>query len=100
MKVYVVWNPMYEEVVCVHAARDRVCEKCRLSPDSIARDPNLHVEEFEVAFDEGILVHSNNVCDYCERKGSHVCPNCCEYDEFSGKELYGVKTPPDVPERP
>lgn len=101
MKVYVVvWNSTYEKVVCVHAARDRVCKKCCLSPDSSARDPNLHVEEFEVEFDDGTPVRSHDVCDYCERKGSHVCPTCWDYDEFLGKELFGVKAPPDVPERP
>jgi len=27
-KVYVVWNPLHERVVCVHTSEDESCPKC------------------------------------------------------------------------
>lgn len=28
MRVFVKWNPMLEEVICVHATEEGSCEKC------------------------------------------------------------------------
>lgn len=30
MKVFVNWDPLYEEVICVHTTAEGVCEKCQV----------------------------------------------------------------------
>lgn len=51
MKVYVTWDPLYEEVVCVHRTEDGECDKCSFLAEERRKDDSpyfLDRKEFEV----------------------------------------------------
>lgn len=35
-KVYVIWNPLYERVVCVHSSEDAECDLCIKAREEIS----------------------------------------------------------------
>lgn len=47
-KVFVTWDPLYEEVVCVHRNPDSECDKCRAILNEKRDSYHLSEEEFEV----------------------------------------------------
>jgi hypothetical protein len=72
-KVYVIWNPLYERVVCVHSSEESKCRKCIEERENI-KDTSYSLEGkwFEIDSD-------NKVC-YCGNPVDKTNPDCVEYD--------------------
>lgn len=48
-KVYVIWNPLHEQVVCVHSAEDQECEFCIEARKQLEHTPYfLHGKWFSI----------------------------------------------------
>ena len=43
MKVFVNWDPLYEEVVCVHTTEDGTCPKCIAINERAEKDRCYHL---------------------------------------------------------
>jgi len=52
MKVFVNWDPLYEEVVCVHTTDTGECEKCKAIAAEDRNAYQLAGDWFEVVEDE------------------------------------------------
>ena len=72
-KVYVIWNPLYERVVCVHSSEESECRKCIEERENIKGTAySLEGEWFEI--------DSNDKLCYCGNPIDTTNPDCVEYD--------------------
>jgi hypothetical protein len=72
-KVYVIWNPLYERVVCVHSSDELECDKCIEESKKIINTPyTLNGKWFEID-------SNNNLC-YCGNQVDMTNPDCVEYN--------------------
>jgi len=55
--VYVIYDPLYEKVVCVHDEPDKLCDKCQ----SIERDGAYYLEESEHLVEKKLKDTNNKI---------------------------------------
>jgi hypothetical protein len=73
MKVYVIWNPLHERVVCVHSSEELECKNCIEESEKIKDTAySLGGEWFEVDSDDKLC--------YCGNPVDTTNPDCVEYD--------------------
>jgi hypothetical protein len=72
-KVYVIWNPLYERVVCVHSSDGLECKKCIEERENL-KDTGYSLEGKWFEIDSG-----NNLC-YCGNPVDTTNPDCIEYN--------------------
>lgn len=72
-KVYVIWNPLYERVVCAHSSEEAECKKCIRAREDLESTPySLEGEWIEIDSD-------NKLC-YCGNPVDITNPDCVEFD--------------------
>jgi hypothetical protein len=73
MKVYVIWNPLHERVVCVHSSEDLECKHCKEEREKIKDTAySLGGKWFEVDSDDKLC--------YCGNPVDTSNSYCVEYD--------------------
>jgi|WetSurMetagenome_2_1015567.scaffolds.fasta_scaffold1431038_1 hypothetical protein len=50
-KVFINWDPLYEEVICVHTTEDGICEKCKKVIDEKRTCYQIEGDWFEIQED-------------------------------------------------
>ena len=72
-KVYVIWNPLHERVVCVHSSEGLECSHCIEEGKKIKDTQySLQGEWFEI--------DSNDKLCYCGNPIDKTNPDCVEYN--------------------
>jgi hypothetical protein len=72
MKVYVIWNPLHERVVCVHSSEELDCKYCIEEREKIKGTAySLGGKWFEVDSDDKLC--------YCGNPVDTSDPDCVEY---------------------
>jgi hypothetical protein len=72
-KVYVIWNPLHERVVCVHSSDELECKKCIEERNNVKGTAySLEGEWFEIDSDEKLC--------YCGNPVDMTDPDCVEYN--------------------
>jgi len=54
-KVFVNWDPLYEEVICVHTTEEGTCEKCKAIQEERTKEGSCYTvagDWFEVVEDK------------------------------------------------
>lgn len=71
-KVYVIWNPLHERVVCAHSSEDKTCKKCEAEREAVSNTAySLAGKWIEVDSDEELC--------YCGSRIDETNPDCIEY---------------------
>jgi len=72
-KVYVIWNPLLERVVCVHSSEEKDCVNCEREREKLKNTAySLQGKWF--------LIDSNDCLCYCGNKVDTTNPDCVEYN--------------------
>lgn len=71
-KVYIIWNPLLEKIVCVHSSDDKTCNKCDNASELLSKTPYSL---------EGVWmkIDSNEDLCYCGSSIDETNPDCVEF---------------------
>jgi len=71
-KVYVIYNPLYEKVVCAHSSEELECDACKMARKKL-ENTAYNLEGFWLAID------SNEQLCYCGNPVETSNPDCVEF---------------------